>query len=71
MKVSLMPGKVLFAAGVLGALGFGAAQAVAGPAPASLEAACNARCFLDCAARGFGGGECSTGGGCACWDVQW
>ena len=72
MKVPLVPGKVLFAAGVLGALGFGASQAVAGPAPAPPGSACvQAKCSLDCAVRGFGGGECSAGGGCSCWDVHW
>jgi hypothetical protein len=60
----------IFAAAVAGALGFGAAQVLAAPAPAAAgrAAACSwERCDAICVSRGHAYGDCSTGA-CRCFD---
>lgn len=61
----------LFGLAVLGALGFGAAQALASQRGAQAAAACApAGCFLECVRRGYDGGSCSGGtGACACYYI--
>ena len=60
----------VFAAGVLGTLGFGAAQAVAAPAaPGARDQAraCNPEgCDRSCRAQGGFSGRCTDAGLCAC-----
>ena len=59
----------VFGAGTAVALGFGAAQAVAAPAPAADgRAVCDDQvCNRVCQAIGAFGGFCNAGGGCSCW----
>ena len=59
---------LLLGAAVAAALGFGASQAVAGPAPPRDAAAkCNPQlCDRLCRAIGAFSGTCTPGGGCAC-----
>jgi hypothetical protein len=58
----------LLGACVAAALGFGAAQAAAGPAPPRDDAGkCNPQlCDRICRAIGAFSGQCTPGGGCAC-----
>ncbi|HEY0020151.1 MAG TPA: hypothetical protein VGC13_27900 [Longimicrobium sp.] len=60
--------KALFAAGVLGCMGFGGAQAFASPDPVSTGAFCNDTvCTAGCLAKGFVGGYCYSNQGCICY----
>ena len=61
--------RAAFAAAVVAALGFGAAQTLAQPAPARAAArvCSDATCAQVCSALGFHGGFCNTGGGCSCY----
>ena len=58
----------LLSACVAAALGFGASQALAGPAlPRDAARQCNPRlCDRLCRAIGAFSGQCTQGGGCAC-----
>lgn len=59
----------VFGAGMVGALGFGGAQAVAAPAPAAQQKVCNEQVcdrICDLTNRGLGG-FCSSTGICVCW----
>lgn len=62
----------LFAAGVLGSLGFGGAQAVAGPDPDTQQVAVcnNTVCNAGCIARGYWGGQCTVDRGCVCYRLE-
>lgn len=51
---------------VAGALGFGASQALAEPAPAA-AASCDTICNRVCRAAGFIGGFCGDGVSCSCY----
>ena len=56
-----------FGLAVAGALGFGAAQAVAAP-PTAERAVCNDRlCNRVCQTAGFIGGFCGSDGSCNCY----
>ena len=60
--------RVVFAAAITAALGFGGAQALTQPAPPRDERACNdATCARICRLAGFPGGFCNSGGGCSCY----
>jgi hypothetical protein len=61
--------QALFAAGVLGCLGFGSAQAFAAPQTAVAPAAfCNDTvCAASCIAKGYRSGYCTTDRGCYCY----
>ena len=62
--------RFLFAAGVLGCMGFGAAQAFASPDPASGGAFCNDTvCHAGCLAKGYWGGYCYQNQGCTCYRI--
>lgn len=50
-----------------GALGFGASQALASPAPAAAEQSCDTVCNRACRAAGFIGGFCGGGVSCSCY----
>lgn len=52
---------------VAGALGFGATQALAEPAPAAPAASCDTLCNRVCRAAGFIGGFCGDGVSCSCY----
>jgi hypothetical protein len=57
----------LFAAGVMAALGFGGAQAMAAPAADAQARACNPTgCNARCQAQGGISGRCTDAGLCAC-----
>jgi hypothetical protein len=57
----------LLSAGAAGALGFGAAQALAAPAAATSALSCSdERCDAICVSRGYAYGDCSTGA-CRCF----
>ena len=61
--------KTLFAAGVLGCMGFGSAQAFATPQPATDVAFCNDNvCMATCLAKSYWGGSC-TDRGCECYRI--
>lgn len=60
--------KAVFAAGVLGCLGFGSAQAFANPRPAAGDAICDDNvCTVLCISRGYHYGICYTHSGCVCY----
>lgn len=61
--------RMVFAAAVTAALGFGGAQLLAQPDAARDEArACNDNtCARICRLAGFPGGFCNSGGGCSCY----
>ncbi|HEX6372822.1 MAG TPA: hypothetical protein VF006_28125 [Longimicrobium sp.] len=62
--------KTLFAAGVLGCMGFGSAQAFATPQPTTDVSICNDNvCMAGCLARGYWGGYCSYRG-CECYRID-
>ena len=52
---------------LVGALGFGASQALATPAPPQAEQSCDALCNRVCRAAGFIGGFCGDGVSCSCY----
>ena len=52
---------------VAGALGFGATQALAEPAPAAAADSCDTLCNRVCRAAGFIGGFCGDGVSCSCY----
>lgn len=57
----------LYAVAVLGALGFGAAQAFGSPTPPSAARACNdTECNWECEQLGAGYGYCDEYGQCQC-----
>ena len=60
----------LLAGTTAGALVFGAAQAFAGPAPSTDDAArCSpSNCTISCQRRGFEGGDC-VNSVCICWQT--
>jgi hypothetical protein len=64
--------RTLFAAGVLGCLGFGSAQAFAAPRAAAAPAAlCNDTvCAAGCIAKGYWGGYCTQTSGCYCYRLE-
>ena len=72
MTRSINPRRALFAAGVLGCLGFGGAGAFATPQPAATTAAlCNDTvCAAGCIAKGYHGGRCTTDRGCYCYRLE-
>ncbi|HET7231285.1 MAG TPA: hypothetical protein VFJ16_14850 [Longimicrobium sp.] len=61
--------RMVFAAAVTGALGFGGAQLLAQPNHRQdAERACSdSLCARVCHAAGFAGGFCNSGGGCSCY----
>ena len=61
--------RMVFAATVAAALGFGATQALATPAAAKDSArVCQDQfCAQLCSSLGFRGGFCNSGGGCSCY----
>lgn len=62
--------KALFAAGVLGCLGFGSVQAFAAPRAAAPATFCNDTvCAAGCIAKGYWGGYCGTLG-CTCYRID-
>ena len=52
---------------VVGALGFGASQALAEPAPRAAADSCETLCNRVCRAAGFVGGFCGDGVSCSCY----
>ncbi len=68
MRTSKTVRRWVFGAGTAAALGFGGAQALAAPAPASTgEKVCNDEvCRQVCLAANNNGGFCSTRGLCVC-----
>ena len=57
----------VFATLVVGALGFGGAQALASPAPAAAVPACTIQqCTVSCIQRGYAGGYCNPDAMCVC-----
>lgn len=71
MRTSSTVRKTLFAAVVLGAIGFGSAQAVASPRPTTDGAFCNDNvCLATCIARGYYGGHCTQTSGCYCYRLE-
>lgn len=50
-----------------GAMGFGASQALASPAPRAAEQSCDTLCNRVCRAAGFIGGFCGDGVSCSCY----
>lgn len=62
---------ILFSASVLGSLGFGGAQALAGPEPSTQVAICNPTlCHAGCIAKGYWGGQCTVDRGCVCYRLD-
>lgn len=60
--------KAVFAAGVLGCMGFGSAQAFATPGPARDASICNDNvCSALCISRGYHYGICYQHSGCVCY----
>lgn len=60
--------KALFAAGVLGCMAFGSAQAFAAPRSASADSVCSAElCTALCISRGYHYGVCYPTRGCVCY----
>lgn len=56
-----------FAAAVLAVIGFGATQAAASPASATVSRACDDfACYDICVSKGFFTGECTEDGVCRC-----
>lgn len=71
MLVSSTVRKTLFAAGVLGALGFGSVQLFASPQPTTDGAFCNDNvCMATCLAKGYYGGYCTQTSGCQCYRLE-
>jgi len=69
-RTTRLVSRSLFPAAVLGALAFGAAQAVAAPAsPASFMGCVRSECNARCVADGYPEGRCFTNGECVC--VLW
>jgi hypothetical protein len=68
MKITTMR-RWVFGAGTAAVLGFGGAQALAAPAPASTgEKVCNGRlCNRICQSLGSIGGVCNPDGFCVCY----
>ncbi|HEX6372821.1 MAG TPA: hypothetical protein VF006_28120 [Longimicrobium sp.] len=62
------PRQALFAAGVLGCMGFGGAQAFASPRPPAGDSVCDDNvCTALCISRGYHYGICYTHSGCVCF----
>lgn len=58
----------LYGAALLGALGFGATQALATPRAAATDT-CEVGCDLKCILKGYDGGTCRDGG-CRCYRLE-
>lgn len=68
MPRSINPRNAVFAAGVLGCLAFGGAQAFASPDAAADDAVCDDNvCTALCISRGYHYGICYTHSGCVCY----
>lgn len=60
--------RLVFAAGVLGSMGFGSAQAFAAPRPAAPAGVCEQNvCNALCISRGYHYGICYSHSGCVCY----
>lgn len=60
--------RAVFAAAVLGSLGFGAAEAFAAPPATAREATCNEyTCHRNCRLAGASGSWCDEYNGCLCF----
>lgn len=57
----------VFGLALAGALGFGASQALATPAPRQAPPSCDEICNRVCQAAGFIGGFCGSGPSCSCY----
>lgn len=63
--------RALFGAAVAASMSFGAAQALAAPAPREEARVCVfAQCAAECILRGHDGGTCLTTRSCICYDFD-
>ena len=71
MSSSITLRKALYAAGVLGCMAFGSAQAFAAPRNASADNVCNSElCTAVCISRGYHYGVCYQHSGCVCYRLS-
>lgn len=71
MSSSFTLRKALYAAGVLGCMAFGSAQAFAAPRVASVDSVCNSElCTALCISRGYHYGVCYPHSGCVCYRLS-